>query len=74
MEGIDRERVSEKMMDKEKQEGMLSKKEGWGVIWKELLVRERERERESVCVSVKYTRTTTQIITMSAQPLATDKN
>ena len=59
-------------MDKEKQEGMLSKKEGWGVIWKELLVRERERER--VCVSVKYTRTTAQIITMSAQPLATDKN
>ena len=61
-------------MDKEKQEGMLSKKEGWGVIWKELLVRERERERERVCVSVKYTRTTAQIITMSAQPLATDKN
>ena len=42
------------MMDKEKQEGMLSKKEGWGVIWKELLVRERERERESVCVSKIY--------------------
>ena len=36
--------------------------------------RERERERERVCVSVKYTRTTAQIITMSAQPLATDKN
>ena len=40
----------------------------------ERAIGQRERERERVCVSVKYTRTTAQIITMSAQPLATDKN